>query len=227
MKKTTQEMKDTTKEMTEVEKNIDRSSTNLSDTNGNLYADMSLTNSWTVVNANLDKLLAYSADAGHDIGTTAESTRMQYAEAVVKSLFLQYWKGTYAQKDLTTLDQRFDQDVLTIFGRVREHSPFDHRVDLGMSAPFVPNAPDGFYMAIGAVGASLGENMSEFTQALTARGMKPFSLYDVIVQALDNRGQTERKELLPQTTADILVFKQDAIYMLQLRHNYLPMLVLG
>src|SRR5690606_13653238 len=48
-----------------------------------------------------------------------------------------------------------------------------------------------------------------------------------LIVALKQRDRFTREEILPQAVAKVLQWKQEAIYLLQLRHNYLPVLVVS
>lgn len=151
-------------------------------------------------------------------GASSEPDLLKYAGVAVQAMLFQYWKGDY-NESLNVLDRRFSMAMEIMFISSTKHIPRTFNVNIFN--------PDSSYKAIASLGATLDQMRPEYGDNLKLRGLENLSLYDVMIQALQDRGQIERTELLPQATAKVLQWKQETIYIMQLRHNYLPMVVLG
>ena len=151
-------------------------------------------------------------------GAASEPDLLKYAGVSVQAMLFQYWKGDY-NESISVLDRRFAMSMEIMLVSSTKHIPRTFNVNVFK--------PDSSYKAIASLGAKLDEMRSEYSDNLTLRGLENLSLYDLMIQALQDRGQLERTELLPRAAAMVLQWKQEAIYIMQLRHNYLPMVVLG
>ncbi len=107
-----------------------------------------------------------------------------------------------------------------MFTRLNKYIPRDFSVDVMM--------PDRAYKGLGSFAARMEQMQPTYVEALKKRGLpQNLSLYEMLALALKDRDLPDQIGLLPKTKAKILQWKQEAIYLLQIRHNYLPMLVLA
>lgn len=215
LKKTADEMKSSTNEIRDISKDLSEDTTFLRN-------DLTEKESTLMVLTSLNNLFGFSASndglsSASDNGLKSEANMMVQAKLAVISMYFQYWKG--GREELGLLDQRFEEHSEMFFGRVREHIPRDFQVDV--------TNPDAFYVAVASLGASLDIENQKYKNALKAADLPNFSFYEVIKSALQNRNDPERPTLLPRAEIMIRKFQRDAFYLLQLRHNYLPMMVLG
>ncbi len=221
MIKDTQEMKKTTEEMNDTSRDINVQSHDLAKNTHFLRNDLTAKESCDKVQASLDNLFGRDSD-GVDSLNRSESNMLVSAKTTVLAMLNQFWRGEYADLEIASLDERFALHLELVFARSVEHIPRTFAVDPGGLMP-----PDGAYKAIASLGVFMDLLSVELASTLKSRELPRLSMYDVIVEALRNRGQSERTELLPKSAAMVLRFKREAIYLLQLRHNYLPMVVLG
>lgn len=141
-----------------------------------------------------------------------------YAKAAMQSLLFQFWKGDYADT-VDALDERYNLHVDTFFARVNKHIPRDFNVNVMLA--------DRSYKGVGTLAAFLETVRPEYAEALARANLPSLSFYDVVVRALRGRDGHGPQALLPKTQAKVLQWKQEAVYVLQMRHNFLPMLVLA
>ncbi len=146
----------------------------------------------------------------------SEPDQTTAAGKAVQSMLFQYWKGDY-NEDLQFLDARVSLTAKAFFPRLIKHIPRDFKVDVFK--------PDYSWTGVAALGAFMDEMDPRYEKVLRDKGMPHLSFYEIVMEALRGRMTLERKELLPAATARILQYAQEAEYMVQLRHNYLPMLV--
>lgn len=140
------------------------------------------------------------------------------AGGTIMSMHFQFWKGQ-KEESLEDLDRRLELGSETLFVRLFKHVPRDGEVDVWR--------PNFSYKGMAALGAKLDMVNYRFIDGLKKQDLPLFNYYDLIVLALKNREALERKELLPKAVAKILQWEHEAIYLLQLRHNMLPMMVVS
>lgn len=201
--------------MIKTSQNIEDQSKHLSKRTDDLERELVNKESNTTLNDFLDILFG---DGKFGAQPVTEPTLLEEAGFAMESMHFQYWKGDY-NEPLAVLDDFFSQSLEILFVHSSAHIPRDFNVNVLQ--------PGRDYKAIGSLGSQLGRMRAEYAANLTTSGLKNYSAYDVIVQALKNRDRFERTEALPKSTALVLQWKQDAIYMLQLRQVYLPVTVLA
>ncbi len=222
--KDTKDMKKTTEEMNKTSDEIRAKSEHLSKRTDDLEEELTGKESYAMLTLNLDNLFGKNPTSGEEQGLNSEPDMLIFAGASIHSMLFQYWKGDY-NEDLALLDERFALHAEILFLRSLKHIPRTFQVNVFF--------PDNSYKAISAIGAKLDHESDSYSKAITAAGLKDtasgkdLSLYDVILGALRGRDQFVRSEILPKATAQVLQYKQEAIYMLQLRHNFLPMMVVS
>ena len=207
-------LKDTAEDIKNTSRSIENVSQRLAKRTNDLEAELTKKESFAMFVARTQDLFGESLQKN-----PSESDMLFYAGAAVESLLFQYWKGDF-DEDLMELDLRYKFSAEILFVKTLRYIPRTFDVD-------VTPAVGGPYEGIASFGGKLDRMTDNFRSNLRKYGLPETSLYDVIVTALQNRNQLERKEQFPRATEMILQFRREAIYMLQLRHNYLPMMVLG
>jgi hypothetical protein len=136
----------------------------------------------------------------------------------VLSMYFQFWEGKQ-DEDIPELDKRLEIGAELLFDRLFKHIPRNARVDV--------LRPDSSYKGIAALGAKLDMVDERYERGLVRRGLPHMTFYDYVVQALRNRNAITREEILPRAAAKILQWEPEATYMLQLRHNIFPVMVMA
>lgn len=155
------------------------------------------------------------AENGKD--DVVEADMVIHAKAAISSMLFQFWKGDYADT-LDALDNRFALHADMFYARVNGKAG-EKKVDV-----LIPNRA---YKGVSALGAFMHEMRPEYAEALRRNNLPSLSLYAVTLMALKARGANGPQPLLPKTMDKILEWKQEAVYTLQLRHNFLPLMVLS
>lgn len=220
LKKDADHMKSSMDEMKAATHQIQADSKRLGDSTDNLQHEVTFKESAYMMETNLRFMWGEDQVSGNltaDQTSVTEPDILLYAGIVIKSMWSQFWTGENAEST-QSLDERMETSAEILMVRIKSHTPSDYQID-------VMN-PDVSYKGVASLGAKLDFTRYEFTRALAKKNLAPFTLYDVMVGALKNRDAMTREELLPLTTAKILQFQNEAIYLLQLRQNYLPMMVL-
>ncbi len=157
-----------------------------------------------------------------------ETAMLLYAEGAVRALLFQFWKGDYFEAFENELDQRFELSMAMVFARINDYIPRDFNI----SPPAVDWSelkvyPDRSYKALASFAARMDQVQPTYVKALQRHGLPNLSMYEVLVLALRDRELVSQVSPLPRTKAKILEWKNEAVYLLQLRHNYLPMMVMS
>lgn len=148
----------------------------------------------------------------------SEATMLQEAGFAVEAMHFQYWKGDY-NEPMAVLDYFMKQALELMFTHSASHIPSDLNPDILQ--------PDRNFKAVAALATQLDRLRPEYAANLARAGLSELSAYDVILEALKNQDSGVRSERLPKAAAMVLLWKQQAIYMLQLRQIYLPVLVVA
>ncbi len=149
-----------------------------------------------------------------------ETNMLNKAETAMRSMLLQFWKGDFFEYSVESLDAEFQLAMSNNFSRVADYVPRDYDVNVFM--------PTRAYKGIAALAARMEQMQPSFVESLRKRGLPDnLSVYEVVAQALQDRDAVTQTGLLPKTKNEILKWKGEAVYLLQMRHNYLPMMVLS
>ena len=222
IKKDAEEMKETTER-------VEKHAEHLSKRTDDLETEAVFDKAYEKTNEHLDLLFWENGKEGKR-GYPANIDLMTYASSAIESMYFQFWKGDYYET-VGVLDRRFALAVETFFVRVSKYIPrhFDvNRVDIAGLIPVRNLRPSREQKALGALGSQLHRMRPEYVEAWMIRHAKdPVSFYDAILLALKNGEALERTETLAKTVGKILEYKQEAIYLLQMRHNFLPVMVMA
>jgi hypothetical protein len=235
LRDTTNEMNKETKRLSDNTEKLKQQSDFLAKRTEDLERELVTSQAYTTFLMNLDRLFNRFAMSDEQAALNKESDRTAFAAATVLAMPFQFWKGDFKEKKLEFLDWRFEMSVQPLMSQTAAHIPRDFKVDV--QCPTVAtvidkvfkgqDCPSEDYKAIASIGSQLHKTMEDYNAVIQAAGYEHLNLYDVFVMALRNRKVSERKEALPRTVTVILQFQREAEYILQLRHNYLPMLILG
>jgi hypothetical protein len=221
MKRTSEEIRQQTDSVAKTSNSILEQSLHISKRTNDLESELVFERSYVLTLANLNDLfgkIEKKNERGPESHLSMDPDLLLYASGTMQSMYFQFWKGDF-DEHLAVLDHRLELAADTLFARSNKHIPRSFKVN-------VPS-PDRSYKAIASLGARLQDVRPEFTASLLQAGLKPFSFYDVLIWALAARDRVHRDEMLPKAVAKILHWRNEAIYLLQLRHNYLPIVVVG
>jgi hypothetical protein len=218
MQKATNDMKQTTRRVEDSSKHLEKS-TNY------LHHDMTYKESDEVMTNRLAMIFGETAAENVGVvqnawnylfGLSNEPDLFKFAGVTILSMHWQFWKGDY-NDDLRELDSRMYWAVESLFLGTFKHTPRDGNVDV--------LRPNRSFRGVAALGSKL-DMVSDFMHdILSAHGLPDSLFYDMIVTALRNRNAYVRTEQFPRATEKVLQWEPEATYMLQLRHNIYPVMV--
>ncbi len=221
------EIKKTADDMKKTTRRVEDSSKHLEKRTDDLHNDMTYKESNETMMRELDKLFGETAQENltpmnsafnYFFGINNEPDLFENAGTTILAMHWQFWKGDY-NDNMAELDSRLMWAAEALFLRLFKHVPRDGNVDV--------LRPDRSFRGVGALGAKLDIVSDRFHDILKSKGMPDSIFYDLIVTALRNRNEIQRNEQFPRATAKVLQWEQEAVYMLQLRHNILPLMVVS
>ncbi len=217
---TSKEIRDTSKEISENSRDIRSRSEHLANRTDDVEYELLDGTSFQIFNQMIELLFGGPAanPRSPDAHLNSEPDYLFAAGGVMQSASFQYWKGDY-RSDLNALDEAFRHTAEILFDRSVKHVPRDFAVDIWR--------PNRSYLAIGSMGVMLDKVTPHFEATLREHKVDPVNMYEIVLTALRGRDQETPPGPYPRSYEQILLFRQEAIYMLQLRHNFLPMVLLG
>jgi hypothetical protein len=217
----------TTKEMNETTKDLKDTSNDLKDRTISLESKMTYKESYATMVVHLDRLFQETSANNKGMidslwefffGKNQEPDLFADAAFTILAMHFQFWEGQIDQ-DIDELDRRLETGSELLFDRLFKHITRDPKVDV--------LRPNLSYRALAALGAKMDEVHHRYERGLVRRGLPRMTFYDYVVQALRNRDAFARTEVLPRAAAKILQWEPEAVYLLQLRHNIFPLMVLA
>ncbi len=164
-------------------------------------------------------------ESGESHSTNPETEMLKDAESTVRALMFQFWKGDYNEGAVESLDKDAEISTLMFFTRIKKYVPESGDLNLSLRNAWIP---DRGYKGLASLAARLEQMQDSYSKALAVKGLPAnLSFYEMIMEALRNRDAVVQGGLLPKTKSRILQWKKEAVFTIQLRHNYLPMMVLS
>lgn len=201
LKKTADNMENSTK-------NIEEYSRQLAERTEELMTGMRKVESQNVLTAAREALLASK-------GTTL---KIQKATVFFAAFEFQEWTGKYTDTP-EKLDELYSLAVKLFFTSV------DDLIE--DSLPVNPLKPNDTWMSVASLAVTMGYEDVKQKTSMEPYGFETVSMYKLITKALEMEPLVDQGIAVPKYVERVLEWKQEAIYMLQLRHNYFPAMVLA
>jgi hypothetical protein len=169
----------------------------------------------------VEKLFAENDKTGQlaDRSVVTDADAAVFAGMAIKSMYFQFWKGDYNDTK-AALDDRYELALELFFARANKHIPRHLSVN--------EVEPSRSWKGLAALGALSDELRPEYVVALNKNSLPVLGLYQVLVQGLKNdlRVGPHQDYGLKKMMAKVSHWRQESIYVLQLRHNFFPLMVL-
>ena len=210
LKKDAETMRDATK-------NIEKNSKQLTDRTEDLTHDM----------REVETLHSRKEALGLMDNAQGDADRFAGAALFLLAMEYQKWKGDYS--DSSGKREGFFTKAVTIFFAhvkdwINNGRPLNVNDDL---LYFVNDAVSPSFRKAGAMSAELDIVHPEQKGRAEAAGVPTVSMYDLILNSLKMRDKAVKGETLPEYTKAVLEWERNAIYLLQLRHNFLVAKAMG
>lgn len=210
LKKDAETMRDATK-------NIETNSKQLTTENNRLSKNMRQVECENGRNAAIEAMSAAEGD----------SQRFKAAAKFMVFNEFQKWTGDYGDS-VELREDYLEQAVKIFFPTVM--SWINRNTPINIEDDPIYFANDAFgkdFRKAGAMAAEMDYTLDEQKQFASAAGVPVHSMYSLIVSGLSMRGAKARGEAIPKYATWVIKWKVDAVYLLQLRHNFLIAKVLG
>lgn len=216
MKSSTDEIRDNSRQMPQMREDTGH----LAKRTDDLEYEGTYDRTTTVMQENMSQLWRENLPLGKSyVLPNGESDQLVYAGVTVKSMWFQFWKGDY-RETIADLDQRLDEGTRILFTRAMTHTPADGHV-----GGLLGYVPDYSWTGVAALGASLDYVSDRYKEAALKAGIKNYTYYDVVMQALRIRNGSTEATPFPRTVKRLRSYGKIVEYMVQLRHNFLPVMV--
>lgn len=218
IKKTADDMKKTTRRVEDSSKHLEKRTDDLHNDMTYKESDETMTKRLAMIFGDTpeDNVGVVQNAWNYFFGLSNEPDLFKYAGVTMLSMHWQFWKGDY-NDNMKELDSRMFWAVESLFLGTFKHTPRDGDVDV--------MRPDRSFRGVAALGSKLDMVSDRMHDVLASRGMPDSFFYDTIIRALRNRGQASRDEQFPRAVDKIQQWEKEATYMIQLRHNIYPVMV--
>ena len=145
----------------------------------------------------------------------------------VFSFEFQHW-GNHWGDDEVMREVLIDKGLKAFF--VQTHDMFNYATRTPFGYTFSVNPllpPNNTWRSLAALSYAIGLNDELHVKNGLERNFKPLSFYDLITMALRMKYKPQKGEKIPAWTKKVYRFEENATHLLQLRHNFLALMVLG
>lgn len=229
-------MTDDVKEAKETSKDMDKKldgmvdiSDNLLDRTSNLFGGARKDLSFTRVTERYEDILDHSNP----------TLKILFASALSRSYAFQQWTGTRQDTPELKLSQQADsmRDFLWRFEPLVDHEsspdlttwrflPYWSEKE-GLHGVAIPLVPGNEWKSAASMSVALGEIDPDQVKAAKASGVPPESLYSLIVKGLQYKQKSHYTDNFPEWAQRVLDLEGEAVYLLQMRHNYFLAMVMS
>jgi hypothetical protein len=212
-----------TKDMKETLGDVSRKGDHIAKRTDDLERELKLKESTGEFTRYMDRVFGENGmgvDSPDARNSNPETEMIADSQKAVHALLFQFWKGDFNEGSIESLDLDMEKSALLFFTRVKKY--VDRTNDIESMNP------DRAYKGLASLGARLDSVEPSFQKALALKGLPGnTSFYEIVMQALRDRDHVVQAGFLPKAKTSILQWKREAIFTVQLRHNYLPMMVLS
>jgi hypothetical protein len=147
--------------------------------------------------------------------------KLGYAQVVFEAMFWQSWDSRCGDT-LDRLDWYYMKSVLLLFSQIHDHINDTFPVDTTTINPLDDNEWNG----LAALGAKMDVVDPDYEAAMKAAKLPVMSFYDLLISALEQEDAYNRGEPVADYVKEVLKWKPEMVYLLQLRHNYLSGIIM-
>lgn len=169
----------------------------------------------------LCKSFVFQQWSGTGTETSAESKMRLYKDAMF-GLLPRLAAMINQNYDLNTMNSIMPQNAPPIT------TPSGILQNASGSASSLAGAPDDNWKNLASIAATMDLIEEDQQTAAVKSGVPAESIYSLIVKGLQYKAIYNRdKSLVPAYAVQVLIWEREAVFMLQLRHNYLPMMMMS
>lgn len=158
------------------------------------------------------------------VAAPGASTKILYATALATSFEFQQWTGTKSD-DAKLKDRMYGKAMRDIL--VRFESLIDHHYTPEIKWGPFPGVPDNEWKSVASLAVAMGEIDEDQQIASLKAGVREESLYSLIVKGLQYKRKSLFTNDIPEYARQVLKFEEEAVLLLQMRHNYFLAMVMS
>lgn len=151
------------------------------------------------------------------VSADGDTIKLQKAMVFFAAFEFQKWTGIYTDTP-ADLDELYSIAVQLFFTSVDDLIPDDFNVD--------PLMPGGNWRSLGALAVAMDFIDYKHRHHMEGAGKEAVSMYGLVTEALKQEEKVNRGETVPTWVMKVLEWKREAVFMLQIRHNYYPAMIL-
>lgn len=153
------------------------------------------------------------------INAETHADRVLYATWFYSTFEFQQWHGLYNSDDKLK-DELNEKGLRIVFAVVDAFT--NRNFGVGGRMPVTAH-----WTAAGALGIAMSEIDADQIKAAKRRSIGAVSVYDLILSGLKYKGAQARGEKIPSYARMVLANEEEAVFLLQMRHNFFPAMMLS
>lgn len=212
------DMKETTNKMEKTTKKVSSSTEQLKNRTEDLYKGAREVISILNQNINFDDVI--------EIENSNISDKLLTASIFFASMEFQHWQGDY--EDSLEVRQELMRKAIQYFfwkidGLIDDSMP----VDTPKYTKVIPWLGENYknWLNLSVFAVAMSKIHEQQIQVAFKKSVPVYSIYSIIKEALDSKEKLLKGEVLPAYIEEVLKNEQVAIYLLQLRHNFYPLIL--
>lgn len=212
MMDTTEEMGKTTKDMNNTTKEMNETTKEMGDRMEDAFHGLREGIGEEKMELHYEKLL--------EADTTG--TKIEHALIFFAAMDFQHWQGDHEDDDKKR-DQLIYKNVEYFFSKINDIVDDDQSV----KTPLLSSKKRNHWKALGALAVAMSKIHPDQQSLSEKLNFTPLSFYDILASGLKQKEQYEKGEDVPSWVEKVLEKEDVAIYLMQLRHNFLKGVILG
>lgn len=155
---------------------------------------------------------------------TGNTDKIRDATALCQSFAFQQWTGT-GDDTIAKKQQLYAKAMESFFAMF--DSLINHNYQVDTSIGPIPGPPDSRWLTLAAVGVAMSVIDPDQQAASDANHIDADSIYSLIVKGLGMKAAVNAGKTIPDYAKQVLDWEDEAVFLLQLRHNFFPAMVLS
>lgn len=159
----------------------------------------------------------------------SDADKVLYATAMCGTYEFQQWVGHYNDSPQIKAEL-YHRALRDLFARLDGLIGHDYNVDTSVAklgSVELSKSLDNRWKSLASIAVALGEIDDDQATASMGNHIPPESLYSLIVKGLQYKEKYNRGENIPKYAHDVLDYEDEAVFLMQLRHNYFAAMVLS
>lgn len=209
-------MKDSTKKMKDTTDKMSRSTEQLKKRTEDLYKGTREIISTTNQNVSFDDVLK----------TEGISEKLLNASIFFASMEFQHWQGDYEDTRLVR-EELIAKAVKYFFWKIDDLIQDDYDIETPFIVGNIPWLGESYrnWINLSVLSVAMSKVHESQVEIAFKRSVPVYSMYEVIKESLSLKEKHRNGQKVPKYVEEVLRYEQTALYLLQLRHNFYPLIL--